>query len=92
MALDLRLERGKPLLNRSLNPRQLAAGLERIPASIRPHLGAVDGDLGERHNSLGDQRHHAFGQQPVENLHVRHPEVRKPMIIQWHPTGDPSIR
>src|SRR5208282_718386 len=78
--------------HRSLYPCQLVGGLERIPARTRPHLGAVDGNLGERYHSFGNQRRHAFRQQPVEYRHMRHSEVGKPVIVQRYPAGDPPIR
>src|SRR5450631_768481 len=92
IALDLRLERGKPLLYRSLDPRQFRAALERVPARIRPHLSAVDDDLGQRHHPLANQCRNAFAQKTIEHLDMADPEVRKPVIIQRHPAGDPPIR
>src|SRR3974390_3872278 len=65
IALDLRLECGNPLHHCRFHPRQLAAGLERGPARIRPHLSAIDPNLSPRHYPLRDPRRHAFGPQPV---------------------------
>jgi hypothetical protein len=58
---------------------------------MRPHLGAVDRDLGQRHHPFGNQRRDALRQKPIEHLNVHHPEVRKTVIVQRHPAGDPPI-
>src|SRR5580700_2681639 len=64
------LEGGQPLGDHGFDLEQFFARLERPLAGAGANLRAVDGDLGERHQSLADQRGHALRQQPVKNFHL----------------------
>ena len=85
------LEGGQPLGGHGFDLEQFFARLERPLAGAGANLRAVDGDLGERHQSLADQRGHTLRQQPVENSHLLGPEVGEPVIVQRHAARPPAI-
>lgn len=85
------LEGGQPLRDRGFDLDEFFARPERVPARAGANLRAVDGDLGQPHQSFGDQRRHALGQQPVENFHLLDPEVGEPVIVQRHAARQPPI-
>ena len=88
---QLLLEGGQTLGDRGFNRQQSVAGLERLLAGARPDLRAVHRDLGKPHQPLANQRCHALRQQPIEDIDLLDPKIRKPVIVHRHPARQPAI-
>jgi len=86
VAQDRHLRRG--ILESPLQaaPAAVAAGPRR-----RAHPDPVVGDPLEGHLAAREERRHALGEEVVEQLGVRHPEVGEGVVVDADPAADPAV-
>jgi hypothetical protein len=90
-ASKILLERSQTLGGRGFDLDEFVARPERPLAGAGANLRAVDGDLIKADQPFGDQRRHALGQQPIEDLRAVDPKVGEPVMVQRHAARQPPI-
>jgi hypothetical protein len=63
----------------------------RCGPSPRPDPHPVLGDDGHRHQSVGEQRGGALGEEPVEDVGLIDPEGGQGVVVDADPAGKPAI-
>jgi len=89
--IDLGFQGNDTSLGCSLRLIQPKRPLVRTLARRSLDLGAIDHDLVGVKQPLRHERRQRFGQQAVEHIGVRHPEVRKPVVVDRHTARDPAV-
>ena len=91
VSIDLGFQGGDTRPRCRLRLVQTQRALVRALARRSLDLGAIDHDLVGVKKSLRHERCQRFGEQIVEHIGMRHPELRKLVVIDRHTARDPAI-